>query len=184
MESFRGRAHAQAGSPRRRHSRKETGLRLDRLRYVVRLPIGLSVAWDFFSDPRNLRRLTPPSLGIEITSEAPSRMLSGMIITYSIRPLLGIPVRWVTEITHVREPHLFVDEQRFGPYRFWHHQHHFREVDGGIEMEDLVHYGLPFGTIGRLLAGRHVRRQIEGIFSFRETFLEEMFGTMPETGTG
>jgi ligand-binding SRPBCC domain-containing protein len=159
-------------------------LRLTLLHYVMRLPIGLSVAWDFFSDPRNLGRLTPPSLGIEIISEPPPRMHPGMIITYAIRPLLGIPVRWVTEITHVREPNLLVDEQRFGPYRFWHHQHHFREVEGGIEMEDLVHYGLPFGVIGRVLGGRYVRQQLAGVFSFRKTFLEETFGTMPETGRG
>jgi ligand-binding SRPBCC domain-containing protein len=152
------------GFPRWRRSREEAGLRLDRIHSVLRLPIDLSAAWDFFSDPRNLKRLTPPSLGIEITSEAPSRMVPGMIVTYSIRPLLGIPVRWVTEITHVREPNLF--------------------VDGGIQMEDLVHYGLPFGSIGRLLGGGHVRRRLAGIFSFRKTFLERMFGTMPETGSG
>jgi ligand-binding SRPBCC domain-containing protein len=111
-------------------------LRLEHLHYALRIPIGLSAAWDFFSDPRNLGRMTPPSLAIEITSEPPPRMHPGMIITYTVRPLLGIPVRWVTEITHVREPNLFVDEQRFGPYRFWHHQHHFREVDGGIEISD------------------------------------------------
>jgi len=159
-------------------------LKLERLQYVLRLPVALSVAWDFFSDPRNLGRMTPPSLAIEITSEPPPRMVPGMIITYTIRPLLGIPVRWVTEITHVREPNLFVDEQRFGPYRFWHHQHHFREVDGGIEIADLVHYSLPFGVIGRVLGGSYVRRQLAGVFSFRRTFLEETFGTMPETGSG
>lgn len=159
-------------------------MKLERLQYVLRLPVALSVAWDFFSDPRNLGRMTPPSLAIEITSEPPPRMVPGMIITYTIRPLLGIPVRWVTEITHVREPNLFVDEQRFGPYRFWHHQHHFREVDGGIEMEDLVHYSLPFGGIGRVLGGSYVRRQLAGVFSFRRTFLEETFGTMPETRSG
>ncbi len=159
-------------------------MRLERLHYVLRLPVGLSVAWDFFSDPRNLGRMTPPSLAIEITSGPPPRMVPGMIITYTIRPLLGIPVRWVTEITHVREPNLFVDEQRFGPYRFWHHQHHFREVDGGIEIADLVHYSLPFGVIGRVLGGSYVRWQLAGVFSFRRTFLEETFGTMPETGSG
>jgi len=183
IDLFGFRTPARAGSPLETLSGRRLRLRLDRLHSVLRLPTNLSVAWDFFSDPRNLKRLTPPSLGIEITSEAPSRMVPGMIVTYSIRPLLGIPVRWVTEITHVREPNLFVDEQRFGPYRFWHHQHHFREVDGGIEVEDLVHYGLPFGGIGRFLGGRHVRRQLAGIFSFRKTFLEGMFGTMPETGS-
>lgn len=159
-------------------------MRLDRLHYVLRLPIGLSVAWDFFSDPRNLRRLTPPSLGIEIISDVPPRMYPGMIITYTVRPLFSIPVRWVTEITHVREPNLFVDEQRFGPYRFWHHQHHFREVDEGIEMEDLVHYGLPFGGIGRHLGRSLVRRQLEGVFSFRKMFLEETFGAISRTRSG
>ncbi len=159
-------------------------MRLEHLHYALRIPIGLSAAWDFFSDPRNLGRMTPPSLAIEITSEPPPRMHPGMIITYTVRPLLGIPVRWVTEITHVREPNLFVDEQRFGPYRFWHHQHHFREVDGGIEISDLVHYSLPFGIIGRVLGGGHVRRQLAGVFSFRRMFLEETFGTMPETGSG
>jgi len=159
-------------------------LRLTRFHCVLRLPIGLSVAWDFFSDPRNLRRMTPPFLGIEITSEAPPRMYPGMIITYAIRPLPGITVHWVTEITHVREPNLFVDEQRFGPYRFWHHQHHFREVDGGIEISDLVHYSLPFGIIGRVIGGSYVRRQLAGIFSFRKTFLEKTFGTILETGNG
>jgi ligand-binding SRPBCC domain-containing protein len=159
-------------------------LRLERLYYVARIPIGLSAGWDFFSDPRNLGRMTPPSLGIEITSEAPPRMYPGLIVTYTVRPLLGIPFRWVTEITHVREPNLFVDEQRFGPYRFWHHQHHFREVDGGIEISDLVHYCLPFGVIGRVLGGSRVRRQLAGIFSFRKTFLEGTFGKMPDAGKG
>lgn len=159
-------------------------MKLERLHFVLRLPITLPAAWDFFSDPRNLKRLTPPSLGIEITSEAPARMHPGMILSYTIRPLPGVPVRWVTEITHVREPHLFVDEQRFGPYRFWHHQHHFREIDGGIEIADIVHYGLPFGIIGRTLGGNAVRRRLEEIFSFRKTFLEETFGTIPGTGNG
>ena len=153
-------------------------MKLERLQYVLRLPVALSVAWDFFSDPRNLGRMTPPSLAIEITSEPPPRMVPGMIITYTIRPLLGIPVRWVTEITHVREPNLFVDEQRFGPYRFWHHQHHFREVEGGTAVEDLVHYALPFGPAGRMFGGGFVRRQLEGIFSFRRKFLENTFGRL------
>lgn len=128
--------------------------------------------------------MTPPSLGIEIISETPHRMYPGLIITYSIRPILGIPVRWVTEITHVLEPLLFVDEQRFGPYRFWHHLHHFREIEGGIEVSDLVHYCLPFGIIGRVMAGSYVRRQLDGIFSFRKRFLEEIFGKMPGITSG
>lgn len=159
-------------------------MKLERLAAACILPIGLAEAWEFFSDPRNLERITPPSLGIEITSDLPPRMHPGMIVCYTVRPLLGIPVRWVTEITHVREPHLFVDEQRFGPYRFWHHQHHFREVEGGIETSDLVHYALPLGPLGRLLGGGIVRRQLGEIFAFRKRFLEETFGRVLSPSRG
>jgi ligand-binding SRPBCC domain-containing protein len=155
-------------------------MKLDTIHSRCLLPVPVSEAWDFFSDPRNLPRITPPSLGIRITSDLPPRMHPGMLVTYAITPFLGIPVRWVTEITHVREPWLFVDEQRFGPYRFWHHQHHFREADGGTLVEDLVHYALPFGPVGRIIGGPFVRRQLSGIFSFRARFLEETFaGPVP-----
>jgi len=146
------------------------------LREVQRLPISLPEAWSFFSDPRNLPRITPPSLGLEVTSDLPGVMYPGMIITYRVRPIPWVSVGWVTEITHVREPVLFVDEQRFGPYRFWHHEHHFREVEGGVEMKDIVHYALPLGTIGRVFGGPLVRRRLERIFSFRRRFLVREFG--------
>jgi ligand-binding SRPBCC domain-containing protein len=146
------------------------------LREVQRLPISLPEAWRFFSDPRNLTRITPPSLGLEVTSDLPGEMYPGMIITYRVRPIPWVSVGWVTEITHVRELSLFVDVQRFGPYRFWHHEHHFREVEGGVEMEDIVHYALPLGTIGRVFGGPLVRRRLERIFAFRRRFLAGEFG--------
>ena len=146
------------------------------LKEVQRLPISLAEAWSFFSDPRNLPRITPPSLGLEVTSDLPGKMYPGMIITYRIRPIPWVSVGWVTEITHVREPSLFVDEQRFGPYRFWHHEHHFRKAEEGVEMEDIVHYALPFGTIGRVFGGSLVRRRLAEIFSFRRRFLVQEFG--------
>lgn len=151
-------------------------MRPSALREVQRLPISLPEAWSFFSDPRNLPRITPPSLGLEVTSDLPGVMYPGMIITYRVRPIPWVSVGWVTEITHVREPVLFVDEQRFGPYRFWHHEHHFREVEGGVEMKDIVHYALPLGTIGRVFGGPLVRRRLERIFSFRRRFLVREFG--------
>lgn len=147
------------------------------LREVQRLPISLPEAWRFFSDPRNLPRITPPSLGLEVTSDPPEEMYPGMIITYRVRPIPWVSVGWVTEITHVREPTLFVDEQRFGPYRFWHHEHHFREVEGGVEMVDLVHYAVPLGAIGRVFAGPLVRRRLAEIFAFRRRFLAGEFGS-------
>jgi ligand-binding SRPBCC domain-containing protein len=153
-------------------------MRLFKLETTQRLPIGLEEAWSFFSNPNNLARITPRSLGFQVTSDVPERMYPGLIITYRITPLLGVAMTWVTEITHVQEPVYFVDEQRFGPYRFWHHQHHFREVAGGTEVRDVVHFALPRGTA--LAAGWLVRRRVEAIFSFRGAVLHDTFGTLPE----
>jgi ligand-binding SRPBCC domain-containing protein len=138
------------------------------------LPVSIATAWAFFADAGNLARITPPSLGFEVTSAPQERMYAGMIITYRVRPLFGVPVTWVTEITHVDEPRLFVDEQRFGPYRFWHHQHRFREIEGGVEARDMVHYALPPGgfAAARLLVAPRLRE----IFAYRRGVLERTFG--------
>ena len=138
------------------------------------LPVSIAEAWEFFSDAGNLARITPPSLGFEVTSAPAERMYAGMIITYRVRPLFGVPVGWVTEITHVDEPHRFVDEQRFGPYRFWHHQHLFREIEGGVEARDIVHYALPAGggAVRRMLVAPRLRE----IFAYRRDVLERTFG--------
>lgn len=138
------------------------------------LPISLSTAWQFFSDPRNLPVITPPDLGFQITSELPEQMYAGMVVSYQVAALAGIKVSWVTEITHMREPVFFVDEQRFGPYRFWHHQHHFKAVAGGTEMTDLVSYQLPLLPLG-LLAAPVVRRRLDYIFNYRKQVLETIF---------
>ena len=153
-------------------------MKLYRLHRTQRLPLALEEAWHFFSRPENLRHITPGWLDFHLESDVPERMRPGTIIAYTIRPLLRVPVRWVTEITHVDAPHFFADEQRFGPYRFWHHQHHFRAVEGGVEMEDLVHYALPFGPVGRMAHALTVRRRLKAIFAFRREALEERFGTV------
>lgn len=152
-------------------------MKLHVLERELRLPIPLSQAWDFFSDARNLAKITPPDMGFEVISPLPERMYAGMIITYRVRPLLGVPVTWVTEITHVDEGRLFVDEQRFGPYRFWHHQHHFREVPGGVEVRDIVNYALApgAGPAARFL----VKPRLESIFDHRTRVLQEQFGVLP-----
>jgi ligand-binding SRPBCC domain-containing protein len=153
-------------------------MRLYTLRTRLSLPLSLREAWDFFSDPRNLQVITPPTLGFRITSELPERMHAGLIITYTVTPVARIPVTWVTEITHLEERRFFVDEQRFGPYRFWHHQHHFREVPGGVEVMDLVNYAPPTPAapiIDRLLVGPKVKQ----IFEFRSQVLRERFGSLP-----
>ncbi len=140
------------------------------------LPIPLTTAWEFFSNPRNLADITPPWLGFRVTSDLPQRMYPGMIISYQVRPFGNLPVNWMTEITHVQEPFLFVDEQRFGPYRLWHHQHFFREFSGGVEMIDLVHYVLPYGVFGRLLHRFHLAARLREIFNFRQARLEQFWG--------
>ncbi|RNC70731.1 MAG: hypothetical protein ED859_05690 [Desulfuromonadales bacterium] len=152
-------------------------MKIHRLERSQCLPVTLAEAWAFFVDPCNLCLITPPDLGFAITSPVPSRTYPGLVITYTVTPFAGIPVRWVTEITHAEEPRFFVDEQRFGPYRFWHHQHLFREVTGGVEMDDIVHYGLPFGLLGGIAAPL-VARRLASIFDFRRTVLADRFGTM------
>jgi len=118
-------------------------------------------------------------MDFQVTAEAPEslgRMYAGQIITYTVKPLFGIPMKWMTEITQVREGEHFIDEQRFGPYRLWHHQHFFKTIPGGVEMVDLVHYKLPLWILGNIAHGLFVRQQLEGIFDYRYAVLEKRFG--------
>jgi ligand-binding SRPBCC domain-containing protein len=148
------------------------------LKRTIKLKMTMEQSWDFFSNPNNLTLITPPSLNLNITSELPDKMYTGMIITYTVAPLFGIPMTWVTEITHMEEPDFFVDEQRFGPYEFWHHQHRFEEIEGGIEASDLVHYALPLDPLGRIANSLIVKKQLKEIFDYRAGYLENCFGTI------
>lgn len=140
------------------------------------IPATIERAWGFFSDPRNLSKITPPELDFTILTALPERVYPGLMIEYRVRPLLGIPARWVTEITHVEPGKFFVDEQRIGPYRLWHHEHHFKQVDAGrIELTDRVTYVLPFGPVGDLVHPFLVRPQLARIFAFREKAVGELF---------
>lgn len=140
------------------------------------LPITLDEAWDFFSSPDNLKEITPPDMAMNVkTKSGGNKMFAGQIITYSVEPILGIPLFWLTEITHVKNHEYFVDEQRFGPYSFWHHLHTFKEVPGGVEMEDTVHYKLPVGFIGDIANALFVRQKLNSIFDYRTVVLEKRF---------
>jgi ligand-binding SRPBCC domain-containing protein len=148
-----------------------------RLERVQKLPISFEKAWDFFSSPDNLKVITPSYLDFKIISGGNTKMHPGLMIKYTVKPLLGIPVTWVTEITHVDEQKkIFVDEQRVGPYSIWHHQHHFKEIPNGIEMTDIVHYQLPFGILGRIAHPILVKGKLEEIFAFRNAKMLELFG--------
>ena len=140
------------------------------------LPINIEEAWDFFSSPKNLVKITHKQMGFKITSGEPSKMYEGQIITYSVAILPGVRSGWVTEITHVDEPRLFVDEQRFGPYSMWHHEHSFEALEtGGIMMKDKVSYKIPFGPMGTLVEKFFIRNQLKNIFSHREKILNQLF---------
>ncbi len=142
------------------------------------LDISIDQAWDFFSSPQNLKEITPSYLGFEVTSENPEKMYPGMIITYIVKPILGIPLKWMTEITQVRDREFFIDEQRVGPYKLWHHQHLFSESDsGGVIMEDIIHYILPLSILGRIAHGLFVRKQLEGIFTYRKEVTDRLWGS-------
>ena len=146
-----------------------------------KLPLTLLQAWDFLSTPANLKIITPAYMGFEMTSlHHGNSMYAGQIITYVVRPIVGIPLDWCTEITHVQKPDYFVDEQRFGPYSFWHHQHKLKEIERGVLMEDIVHYKLPLGFLGRWANMLLVQNQLEEIFEFRRKKLIELFGEYQE----
>lgn len=150
---------------------------MHKLERVQRLPIDIKTAWDFFSSPKNLSKITPSYMGFNITSEMKNeKMYPGIFIIYKVKPLMGIPITWVTEITEVSEGKYFIDEQRVGPYKIWHHEHHFREVEGGVEMRDLLYYRLPFGFIGKIINLIFVRKKVEGIFDYRTEVLVRMLG--------
>jgi len=141
------------------------------------IPLSLEKTWEFFSQPANLQKITPPYMGFEITSGAETRtMYAGQIITYIVRPLFNFPMNWVTEITHVEHMKYFTDEQRGGPYKLWHHKHFFSKTEGGTEIEDIVHYSLPFGFLGAIVNRIFVRKKLKEIFDFRHKKIEELFG--------
>ena len=133
--------------------------------------------WDFMSSPKNLSRITPKSMLFKITSNNKNdKIYPGMIISYKVAPLLNIPITWVTEITHVKENKYFVDEQRIGPYKIWHHEHIFKPLDDKkILVTDIITYVPPFGFIGKILNKILIKKKVEDIFDYRERILEDMF---------
>jgi ligand-binding SRPBCC domain-containing protein len=148
------------------------------LKFEQYLPIPLAETWHFFSSPFNLPKITPPQMKFVVTSDYDehTKMYPGMIITYKVTPLFGIKMNWMTEISQVKENDYFIDDQRSGPYALWHHQHHFKEVKGGVLMTDLLNYAMPYGVIGRLANRLLVERQIQHIFAYRKKAINDLFG--------
>jgi ligand-binding SRPBCC domain-containing protein len=142
-----------------------------------KLPISMEKAWEFLSSPKNLKTITPEYMSFNILSGAEKPMFAGQLIQYIVTPILGIKTKWVTEITHVKEGEYFVDEQRFGPYALWHHKHFIREIDGGVEMEDIIDYKVPLGILGQIAHPILVKPKLEEIFAYRQKKLIALFGT-------
>jgi ligand-binding SRPBCC domain-containing protein len=144
-----------------------------KLEFKQFLPMTAEKAWEFFSNPANLSKITPSKMNFVITSNLPAKVYPGLIITYKVSPVFNIPMTWVTEITQVNEPFYFVDDQRAGPYAIWHHEHHFEKVENGILMTDKLFYKVPLGIFGNLLDRVFIHKQVEGIFKYRGKFLAE-----------
>ena len=140
------------------------------------LPISLDKAWDFFSNPSNLNEITPEDMVFKITSTPPTVMYEGLFITYKITPILNLEFDWCTEITHIKDKMFFVDEQRKGPYNIWHHEHHFKEVDGGVLMTDILHYDIGKGPFGWIAGKLFVHKRVNEIFTYRQKKLQQLFG--------
>jgi ligand-binding SRPBCC domain-containing protein len=142
-----------------------------------KLPADIDELWEFISSPDNLRKITPASMDFTVTSNTgQEKMYPGMIITYKVRPLLGIRINWMTEITHVREKEYFVDEQRVGPYTLWHHEHKLTPIEGGVLMTDIVTYQPPMGFLGVIANTLIIKKQLEHLFAYRKGVLEEKYG--------
>lgn len=147
------------------------------IKTVQKIPISLEEAWAFFSNPANLQAITPSNMGFKVISKHHGeKMYAGQIIEYTVKPVLGIPIYWMTEITQVKDMKYFIDEQRFGPYKLWHHQHHFKAIEGGVEMTDIVHYKNPMWFLGKIANQLFVKNKLSEIFDFRYKKTEDLFG--------
>jgi ligand-binding SRPBCC domain-containing protein len=145
------------------------------LQFEQFLPISLNEAWDFFSSPKNLNQITPGDMHFKVLNEVPDKMYPGTMIIYEISPFLSIHFNWVTEITVVKHMEYFVDEQRKGPYRIWHHEHHFKEAPGGVLMTDKLYYDIGKSIFGWIAGKLFVHKKVKAIFEYRYKQLEELF---------
>jgi ligand-binding SRPBCC domain-containing protein len=145
------------------------------LNYKSQIKADIKTVFDFFSNPQNLNTITPPDMNFKILSGADRKMYPGQIIIYKVSPFPMYYTTWVTEITQVISRKMFIDEQRFGPFAFWHHQHIFTETDNGVEAEDIIHYKLPFGILGELSHQLFIKKRLQKIFNYRKNILNEIF---------
>jgi ligand-binding SRPBCC domain-containing protein len=153
-------------------------MKLERLHTIQRLPVQIEEAWDFFTSPKNVGLITPPWLDFRMISDPPEYLHPGTLVASEIRPVPGISIQWISEITHIRPPHFYITEQRVGPFKLWHHEHYFRVAEEGIEVEDIVYYGLYLGPVGSLAHDLYVRKKLHEVFTHRARAIEQRFGSI------
>lgn len=146
------------------------------LHKTQKLPISVDEAWEFLSDPKNLKIITPAKMSFDIISGADRPIYAGQILQYKVTPMMGIRTKWVSEIKSIVPKKYFVDEQLYGPYSLWHHKHFIREIEGGVEMEDIIDYKIPLGILGQMIHPLLVKPRLEEIFNYRQKKLFELFG--------
>jgi len=146
------------------------------LHKTQKLPISVDEAWEFLSDPKNLKIITPAKMSFDIISGADRPIYAGQILQYKVTPMMGIRTKWVSEIKSIVPKKYFVDEQLYGPYSLWHHKHFIREIEGGVEMEDIIDYKIPLGILGQMIHPLLVKPRLEEIFNYRQKKLVELFG--------
>lgn len=144
------------------------------LHEIQKTPIRRDDVFEFFSNAANLQLLTPKHMDLEILTSLPIEMRSGTVIDYRIR-ILGIPLRWQSEIRHWDPPHSFSDVQTKGPYALWEHEHCFTQTETGTTIEDHVRYAMPYGLIGLIIHALFVRPQLKNLFRFRAERIVEHF---------
>lgn len=149
-----------------------------KIEQIQRVPIPKEEAWAFFSNPKNLKEVTPNNIGFSFADDLGEKMYKGMVVRYTVAPLFGVKLKWATEITAIMENDYFVDHQLSGPYKIWHHQHFFKQIKGGTELKDIVHYELPFGILGKLAHPLLVKQKLKEIFEYRRQQIELKFGTL------
>ena len=150
-------------------------MKIFRLKKSQKIPITTEKAWNFFSNPYNLTKITPHHMNFKFLEGVEDFIYPGQIIKYNVRPVFNIKMSWVTEISHVEQNKFFVDEQRFGPYKMWHHEHLFLQKGDKVEMTDKVSFKVPFGLLGRIITPIIVIPQLKKIFNYRYKLLEEKF---------
>ena len=148
---------------------------LHQLKIVQTLPVSVETAWDFFSDPRNLQLITPASFQFKILSDLGNKAIhEGQIIEYKVRPLFNLEMYWRTVITKVQDKVMFIDEQQKGPYRYWQHQHHFKPMDRGTEMTDIVKYEVPGWFAGDIVNSILVSKKLKALFQYRSEAISRL----------